>query len=97
MANPVPVNLNYTVVSSASVTGSSQQSLVALTANNVYAMYQNTGASDVWINFSQNTAAVGLGFLLKANGGTLEFSSFIPTGGVNVYPVGNTTIAYIYG
>lgn len=96
MANSVPINASYRSVTSVAVAAGSQ-SLAALTANNVYALFQNTGASDIWINFCSNVAAVGTGFLLKANGGTIEFSSFIPTGGVYVYGTGSSSITYIYG
>ena len=95
MSNNVnPINSGLQAVNS--VTGTSGNAPIAtINATNVYALFQNIGATDMYITFSGATASTTNSFLLKANGGMIEFTDFMPLGVVSVYSVGNWTMAYM--
>lgn len=91
----VPVNTLKSSVSVVTVPAATATTIAASGANNIYLMLQNLGTSDAWVQFGNVAAAVDGGFLLKANGGTVEFSSLIPLGGISIYSSSQIKIAYI--
>jgi len=87
----LPQNTGAATVATTTL-GGGTQTLLTLNSSHVYFLVQNIGSTDVQISFSGVSATFNSGFLLKAGGGTLEFSSFIPTGSVTAYCNQNFTL-----
>ena len=93
---PVPTNIGPAYQTTVAI-GSSSTNVAVLYAYKVYALFQNIGANDVWIAFSNGNGVVNGSFLLKANGGSIEFSDYIPTGSVGaVCASGQTSSVQVF-
>jgi len=62
-----------------------------------YILLQNTGANDVYVDLTGATPTVGGGFLLAANGGSLELVHWVPQVAINgIADSSSSTVEVLY-
>ena len=89
----IPVNSGAATVGKVtSITTGSWFTVTTITSANSFFFIQNVSPVDINIQFSGNSYANGT-FILKANGGTIQFSvgDFLPTGLVTVNAVSGSS------
>jgi hypothetical protein len=74
----------------------SANTITTLVSGQVYFLFQNNGTADVNLGFSGTAPTGTTGITVKANGGSIEFVNFIPTGAVAVYATASGSHAYTF-
>lgn len=88
-----PININSPSVASGSV-GTTIVTPFSIASGNTYAFIQNISSVDMFLGIGFNPTT-STGILIKANGGSAEFSGdFLPAGAYNLISVSGSSNAF---